>query len=305
MKPIPVLLFFFFQARLLCAQDNIVFDTIPFDFWGGTFWQYNNTIDQIRNPADETLLAVRRYYPNGGVAEEYLRQSDTCWLFQAFDSLDHTRMLTRGLYVADPGYQVVDTIESFDPGTFEEIRRLIVSRYSFKTGPWFERDRNGYIWTGVYEDGLREGLWQKRDAYDFTELRGFMYYGGEIAADSTLNWALTTDTARITGLLCEGVVPGRRGGIVTENTPGGLWRLCDVRPDMLGRQSIWKMTHLDFLPGQCNAETWGSYLFRDDRSLSFILPGHHFTFRDEGRWELLDGNKLLLSLQKKGDKRFQ
>lgn len=287
------------------AQEVVTRDTIPFDFWGSTFWQYNNAVDQIRDPMSNKLVAVRKFYPSNQIAEEYLRINDTTWLFQQYDSIESTRFLQRGLFVADPEYQVVDTILSFDPVTYEEDIRLRYSRYSFKTGPWLEQDRNGYIWTGMYEDDLREGLWQKRDGYDFTELRGYVYYGGEIVRDSTLNWALSDDKEKIVGLLCEGVVPGQRGGIVAENTPGGLWRLCAVSPDALGKNKIWQFTHLDYLPGQCSNDSWGSYLFLEDRSLLFAVSTPAGPARDEGRWELLDGNKLLLSLKKQGDRRFQ
>lgn len=306
MKKIPLLLFYLFCIRALPAQENITRDTVPFDFWGTTFWPSDRSVDQIRHPDDQSLLAVRRYYPNGSVAEEYLRISDTLWLYQQFDSLEHSHMLARGLFEADPEFQPLDTVATFDPETYEERIQLRYSRYSFKTGAWLEQDRNGYIWTGTYEDGLREGLWEKRDAYDFTELRGYRYFDGEITGDTTLNWALSTDTARIIGLLCEGVVPGRRGGIVQENTPGGYWRLCLVGPDLQGKNTIWRLSHMDYLAGQCNADTWGSYLFLEDRTLLYLLQSEYdnYTFRDEGRWELLDGNKLLFSLQKKGDKRF-
>jgi hypothetical protein len=289
------------------AQENIRRDTVPFAFWGSTFWQYSSAVDQIRSPDGQVLLAVRKYYPNGAVAEEYLRQTDTLWLYQQFDSLEHTHMLARGLYEADPEYQALDTIVTFDPNSYEKTTQLRYSRYSFKTGSWLEQDRNGYIWTGLYEDGLREGLWEKRDAFDYTELRGYRYYGGEITGDTTLNWALSTDTARIVGLLCEGVVPGQHGGIVLENTPGGLWRLCAVGPDMLGTHKLWRFSHLDYLPDQCMNDSWGSYLFKEDRTLLFMLnsQNHNYLFRDIGRWELLDGNKLLFSLKKKGDFRFQ
>lgn len=307
MKNIPAFIFFLAFALSLQAQENITYDTIPYYFWSTTFWPNDGAVDQIRNPRDQSLLTARKYYPNGAVAEEYLRVADTLWLYQQYDSVEHTHMLARGLYVADPEYQVLDTVITFNPVDFEESIQLRCSRYSFKTGPWVEQDRNGYIWTGLYEDGLREGLWEKRDAYDYTELRGYVYYGGEVTGDSVLNWALSNDTARISGLLCEGVVPGGRGGIVTENTPGGLWRLCSVGPDLLGRNDIWHFNHLDYLPGQCTNDNWGSYLFLEDRSLLFMLQSQtdSYSLRDEGRWELLDGNKLLLSLKKKGDKRFQ
>lgn len=306
MKSVPAVIFIWFIPLFLSAQENILRDTVPFDFWGSTFWQYNSNVDQIRNPRDQSLMAVRKYYPNGAIAEEYLRVSDTLWLYQQFDSLEHTHMLSRGLYVADPEYQVLDTTATFDPENYEETIRLRYSRYSFKTGPWQEQDRNGYVWTGVYEDGLREGLWQKRDAYDYTELRGYLYYGGEITGDSTLNWALSNDTARIIGLLCEGVLPGQRGGLVTENTPGGFWRLCSVGPDMHGKPNLWQFRHLDYLPELCGNDSWGSYFFKEDRTLMFNLQSASASYsqRDEGRWELLDGNKLLFSLQKKGSTRF-
>lgn len=305
MKIIPAAFTFFLFVSYGFSQEVILQDTVPFDFWGSTFWQYNRSVDQIQNPRDQSILSVRKYYPNGAIAEEYLRISDTLWLFQQFDSLEHTRMLARGLYVADPEYQVLDTVLTFDPESYEQIVRLRYSRYSFKTGPWLEQDRNGYVWTGMYEDGMREGLWQKRDGYDYTELRGYLYYGGEIASDSTLNWALSSDTARIIGLLCEGVVPGERGGIVQENTPGGLWRLCSVGPDRLGRNTHWEFQHLDYASEPCNTTSWGAYLFKEDGTLLFLLNDSHYPLRDEGRWELLDGNKLLLSLKKKGEKRFQ
>lgn len=307
MRTIPAVLFLLFHAYLITAQDNLIRDTVPFNFWGSTLWQYNSTVDQVRNPNDQSLLAVRKYYPNGAVAEEYLYVSDTLWLYQQFDSLEHTHLLSQGLYEADPEYQAIDTIATFHPDTYEETIRLRYSRYAFKTGPWIEQDRNGYVWTGVYEDGLREGLWQKREAYDYTELRGYSYYGGELIGETTLNWALSADTARIIGLLCEGVVPGQHGGMVTENTPGGLWRLCSVGPDRLGNSKLWQFRHLDYLAGSCNNQSWGNYLLKEDRSLLFILQGTDFNYslRDEGRWELLDGNKLLFSLKKKGDTRFQ
>lgn len=305
MRRIPAVLLLLKSLTGLNAQENILHDTVPFNFWGSTLWQYNSAVDQIRSPADQSLVAVRRYYPNGAVAEEYLRLADTLWLYQQFDSLEHTRFLARGLFESDPEYQAVDTLVSFNPEDYEETVRLRYARYAFKTGPWLEQDRNGYIWTGAYEDGLREGLWQKRDAFDFTELRGYNYFGGEITADSTLNWALSTDTARITGLLSEGVVPGSRGGIVQENTPGGLWRLCSVEPDRSGRSRRYQFRHLDYLTEQCHGQTWGSYLLKEDRSLLFYLPSDGYSLRDEGRWELLDGNKLLLVLQKKGTLRFQ
>lgn len=298
-------LFFTKFACLLTAQDVIIRDTVPFSFWGSTFWKYSNAVEQITDPQDNMLIAVRKYYPNNRVSEEYLRVNDTTWLFQQYDSLEPSRLLCRGLYEADPEYQAMDTILIFDPETYDETIRLRYSRYAFKTGLWTEQDRNGYIWTGIYEDDLREGIWQKRDAYDFTELRGYVYESGELVKDSILNWALSSDTAIITGLLTEGVAPGQRGGIVSENTPGGLWRLCSISPDVFGRGKIWQFTHLDFLPGQCSNESWGSYFFMADRSLLFAVPGQSGLVRDEGRWELLDGNKLLLSLKKRGDIRFQ
>ena len=298
-------LFCICSLRLLSAQDVIIRDTVPFSFWGSTFWKYSNAVEQITDPQSNALISVRKYYPNNLVSEEYLRVNDTTWLYQQYDSLEPSRLLCRGLYEADPEYQAMDTIVTFDPETYEESYRLRYSRFAFKTGPWTEQDRNGYVWTGVYEDDLREGLWQKRDAYDFTELRGYVYEGGELVKDSILNWALSSDTSIITGLLTEGVAPGQRGGIVGENTPGGLWRLCAISPDVFGRGKIWQFTHLDFLPGQCSNESWGSYFFLADRSLLFAVAGQSGLVRDEGRWELLDGNKLLLSLKKRGDMRFQ
>lgn len=292
-------------SQLSSAQDAIIRDTVPFSFWGSTFWKYSNAVDQISDPLDNRLISVRKYYPNNLVAEEYLRVNDTTWLYQQYDSLEPSRLLCRGLYVADPEYQAMDTILTFDPETYEESIQLRYSRYAFKTGPWTEQDRNGYVWTGIYEDDLREGLWQKRDAYDFTELRGYWYEGGELVRDSVLNWALSDDTTKINGLLTEGVVPGQRGGIVNENTPGGLWRLCAISPDVFGRGKIWQLTHLDFLPGQCSNESWGSYLFLADGRLLYAVAGQSGLVRDDGRWELLDGNKLLLSLKKRGDLRFQ
>ncbi|MCB0531941.1 MAG: hypothetical protein H6574_02500 [Lewinellaceae bacterium] len=306
MNTIPTVLLLVFPF-FIQAQESISRDTVPFAFWGSTLWQYSHAVDQIRSPDGQTLLAVRKYYPNGAVAEEYLRQSDTLWLFQQYDSLEHSHMLVRGLYEADPEFQVLDTLVTFDPENYERTILLRYSRYAFKTGPWLEQDRNGYVWTGMYEDGLREGLWEKRDAFDYTELRGYEYYGGEITGDTTLNWALSADTARIIGLLCEGVVPAQYGGIVQENTPGGLWRLCFVGPDMLGTHKLWRFNHLDYLPDQCTNDSWGSYLFQEDRTLLFMVSNQTFNyvFRDQGRWELLDGNKILLSLPKKGDTRFQ
>ena len=305
MWKIPAFCTVLFFPFCLYAQETITRDTVPFDFWGSTNWSFDQTIEQIRDPMDNALIAVRKYYTNSQVAEEYLRVSDTAWLYQQYDSLDPTRMLTRGLYTADPEYEVLDTLIRFDPETYEEDIHLRYSRYSFKTGPWLEWDRNGYIWTGAYEDGNREGLWQKRDAYDFTELRGVVYDGGEVVGDSILNWALATDQSIIAGLLCEGVVPGHRGGIVSENTPGGLWRLCSINPDPFGKSQVWRFTHMDFLPGQCTNESWGSYLFEENKTLLFAIQTENGSIRDEGRWELLDGNKILLSLQKRGDHRFQ
>lgn len=292
-------------SRLSFAQDVVVRDTVPFTFWGSTFWKYSNAVDQITDPLNNSLISVRKYYPNNFVSEEYLRVDDTTWLYQQYDSIESSRLLCRGLYVADPEYQVMDTILTFDPQSYEESIQLRYSRYTFKTGPWTEQDRNGYVWTGVYEDDYREGLWQKRDAYDFTELRGYVYESGELVRDSVLNWALSADTTTVTGLLTEGVAPGQRGGIVSENTPGGFWRLCAINPDAFGRGKIWQFIHLDFLPGQCSNESWGSYLFMADRTLLFAVPGQSGLVRDEGRWELLDGNRLLLSLKKRGDTRFQ
>lgn len=289
----------------LYSQESITYDTVPFNFWGSTFWKYNSAVDQVRDPQNNLLLAVRKYYTTGQISEEYLRVSDTSWFYQQFDSIDPTRLLVKGMYVADPEYQAMDTILTFDPSTYEESIQLRCSRYGFKTGPWLEQDRNGYLWTGIYEDDLREGLWQKRDAYDYTELRGFVYFGGEIVRDSTLNWALSTDTSTILELLSEGVVPGQRGGIVSTNTPGGLWRLCSISPDAYGRNKIWTFTHLAYLPGQCTNESWGNYVFLPDRKLLYGLSAPSGMVSDEGRWDLLDGNRLLLSLRKRGDIRFQ
>lgn len=305
MRQIPVFILFLLLSKIAFPQETVTRDTVPFDFWESTTWAFDSKVDQIRNPADNALIAVRYYYANSQVAGEYLRIADTAWLYQEYDSLEPTRLLNRGLYVSDPEYQVLDTLVTFEPETYEEHVALRYARASFKTGPWLEWDRNGYIWTGTYEDGQREGLWQKRDAYDFTELRGVVYDGGEVVGDSVLNWALANDTGKIIGLLCEGVVPGHRGGIVHENTPGGLWRLCSVNPDLFGKSQIWTFTHLDYLPGQCTNESWGSYLFLEDRSLRFAVQAEHGLVLDEGRWELLDGNKILLSLQKRGDHRFQ
>ena len=290
---------------VIFTQENVTQDTVPFDFWGSTLWQLDNSVDQIRDPQDNSLIAVRKYYTNSRISEEYLRLNDTTWLFQHYDSLEPTRFVERGLYISDPEFGPVDTILNFDPTTYEEDIHVRLSRYGFKSGPWLERDENGYIWTGNYEDDLREGLWQKRDAYDYTELRGFLYEGGDLVRDSILNWALSTDTSKIVGLLSEGVVPGQRGGIVSENTPGGFWRLCSVGPDAFGKNQIWKFTHLDYLPGQCTNDSWGSYLFLENRSLLYVVNTPNGPARDEGRWELLDGNKLLLSLKKQGDKRLQ
>lgn len=287
------------------SQEIISRDTVPFSFWGGTFWKYSSAVEQITDPLENQLIAVRKYYPNSLVSEEYLRVNDTAWLYQQYDSLEPARLLCRGVYVSDPEYEVMDTIITFDPETYEESIQLRYSRYAFKSGPWTEQDRNGYVWTGTYEDDLREGLWQKRDAYDFTELRGYLYEGGELLRDSVLNWALSADTATVAGLLTEGVTPGQRGGLVSENTPGGLWRLCAISPDVFGRGKVWQLTHLDFLPAQCSNESWGSYLFLADRTLLFGVPGQSGLVRDEGRWELLEGNKILLSLKKRGDFRFE
>ena len=304
---IRILAFFvvFQVPNLLFSQDSVTRDTVDMNFWGSTFWKYSNLVDQIRDPLTNTLLAVRKYFSNTQISEEYLRVSDSSWLYQQYDSLEPSRVVTKGLYVSDPEVEVMDTILSFDPTTYEESIHLRYARYGFKTGPWIEKDRNGYIWTGEYDDDLREGLWQKRDAYDFTELRGYLYAGGEIMQDSTLNWALSADTARIAGLLTEGVVPGQRGGLFAENTPGGLWRVCSVNTEVFGKNKIWQLMHLDYLPGQCSNESWGSFVFQEDHQLLFGLSTGSGFLRDEGRWELLDGNKLLLSLKKRGDTRFQ
>ena len=300
-----VLLFLFLPALLGAQEENITRDTVPLDFWGSTHWQYEAAIDQIRDPLDNSLIGVRRYYPNSRIAEEYLRLADTAWLYQEYDSLEPTRFLRRGMYIADPEYQVIDTVLNFDPTNYEEEIRLRYARYSFKTGPWLEQDQNGYIWTGAYEDDQREGLWQKRDAYDYTELRGVIYENGEVVRDSVLNWALSTDTSTLVGLLTEGVVPGQRGGIVDENTPGGLWRLCTVGPEPYSKSQLWRFTHLDYLPAQCTNDSWGSYLFLEDKTLRYAVSSPNGLVRDDGRWELLDGNKLLLSLKKAGSRRFQ
>ncbi len=96
-------------SRLSFAQDVVVRDTVPFAFWGSTFWKYSNAVDQITDPLNNSLISVRKYYPNNFVSEEYLRVDDTTWLYQQYDSIESSRLLCRGLYVADPEAQLQDS----------------------------------------------------------------------------------------------------------------------------------------------------------------------------------------------------
>lgn len=280
-------------------------DTFAFDFWGTTFWDYDDQIQQVREPLTNSLLAVRRHFLTGNVAEEYVRVQDTAWLFLAYDSLDPGRLISRGLYVAPPDYWIADTLVSFDPESYEEQIFLRYAPASFKHGPWIEEDSFGYVWQGEYAEGERIDLWERYNRRDpLYDLRGYIYEDDEIDRDTILNWALAPHHEDLVPELCAGEAPGQRGGLVEEDTPGGLWRLCSVVGETPTR-TVWRLAHLENEAASCQAENWGCYLFLEDRTLIWGIPDRHGTTRETGHWEILEGNQLLFSLPKQGEKWFR
>lgn len=280
-------------------------DTFAFDFWGSTFWDYDQNVQQVREPVSNALLAVRRHFATGSVSEEYVRVQDTAWLFLAYDSLDPGRIVGRGLYLAERDYWLTDTLISFDPESYEEQIFLRFAPASLKTGPWLEEDSLGYVWQGEYAFGERAGLWERYNRRDpLYDLRGYIYEDDEIDRDTLLNWALASDPLTLVPELCAGVAPGLRGGLVEEDTPGGLWRLCSVVGETPTR-TVWRLSHAENTETSCQAENWGCYLFLEDRTLIWGIPDRHGTTKEIGHWEILEGNQLLFSLPKQGEKWFR
>ncbi|MFN8303325.1 MAG: hypothetical protein U0U46_12580 [Saprospiraceae bacterium] len=281
-------------------------DTFDFDFWGSTLWDMDRAVQQLRDPLSNRLLAVRRRFANGNVSDEYLRVEDRNWLFLAYDSIEPARLIARGLYAAPPDYWLVDTSVTFDPESYDETYYLRFAPASSKSGAWMEEDSLGFIWTGEYEDGERVGLWERSNRRDPQyDLRGYIYEDGEIDRDTLLNLALATDPEAIVPVLCAGEVPGQPGGMVEQTTSGGLWRLCSVVGETPTR-TTWTLVSADYAGEQtCLMQTWGSYLFLPDRTLIWGLPDRHGTTREVGHWEILDGNQILFSLPKQGEKWFR
>lgn len=297
-----VLLFF---SLMLRAQEPAGRDTFAFDFWGSTFWDYDQNVQQVREPLTNTLLSVSRRFANGNTAQEYFRVHENAWLFQAYDSLEAGRLIARGMYVAPPDFWLVDTMVTFDPESYTQQIYVRYAPASSKTGPWLEEDSLGFVWTGEYEDGARVGLWERQNRRDPKyDVRGFIYEDEEIDRDTLLNLALATDHEQIIPVLCAGEAPGQPGGLVETDTPGGLWRLCSVVGETPTR-TIWTLVGADNTDTPCLMQTWGSYLFLPDGKLIWGLPDRHGTTREVGHWEMLDGNQLLLSLPKQGEKWFR
>ncbi len=292
-------------ALPLFAQEPAGRDTFAFDFWGSTFWDYDQNVQQVREPLNNALLAVRRRYANGNTSQEYFRVDDRSWLFLAYDSLESGRLIARGMMVAPPDFWLVDTLLSFDPESYSQETYLRYAPASYKTGAWLEEDSLGFVWTGEYEDGERTGLWERQNRRDPKyDLRGFIYEDDEIDRDTLLNLALATESEEVVEALCAGEVPGQSGGLVDSDTPGGLWRLCSVVGETPTR-TIWTLISADNPDTPCLMQTWGCYLFLPDRTLIWGLPDRHGTTRETGHWEILDGNQILFSLPKQGEKWFR
>ena len=281
-------------------------DTFDFDFWGNTFWDYDRNVQQLRDPLQNRLLAVRRRFSNGNVSDEYLRVEDLSWMYLAYDSIEPGRLVARGLYTAPADFWVVDTILTFDPESYEEALYLRYAPASSKSGFWTEEDSLGFVWTGEYEDGERVGIWERSNRRDPQyDLRGYIYEDGEIDRDTLLNLALATDPEEVVPVLCAGEVAGQAGGLVETNTQGGLWKLCSVVGETPTR-TTWVLVGPDYAGEQtCLMQTWGSYLFLPDRTLIWGLPDRHGTTREVGHWEILEGNQILFSLPKQGEKWFR
>lgn len=301
---LPALFFCCFLLTQAAAQNVVSRDTFPFDFWGSTFWDFEPGVQQVLEPSNNLLLAVRRHYATGNLREEYVRVCDTAWLFMAYDSLDGEHLLARGLFVASGEWRN-DTVITFDPESYEESLYLRFSPVSVKSGAWFEEDSLGYIWSGEYDAGERIGLWERRNRRDpVYDLRGYIYEDDEIDRDTLLNLALAEEPAAVVPLLCEGEAHGHPGGLVDTDTPGGLWRLCSVVGETPTR-TVWTLVHADNEDKPCLMQAWGSYFFMEDRTLIWGMPDRHGTNRDVGHWEILEGNQLLFSLPKQGEKWFR
>ncbi len=280
-------------------------DTFDFNFWGGTSWDYDRNVQQVRDPVSNRLLAVRRRFANGNVLDEYLRVEDGNWLYLAYDSLDPARLRARGMYSAQADSWLIDTLVTFDPESYEEAYYLRIAPASVPVGFWMEEDSLGFVWTGEYEDGERAGLWERSNRRDPKyDLRGYIYEDGELDRDTLLNLALAPDPEEVVPALCAGEVAGQSGGLVDEDVQGGLWRLCSVVGETPTR-TIWTLVGADQQETPCLMQTWGVYLFMPDRTLVWGLPDRHGTTREVGHWEILEGNQILFSLPKQGEKWFR
>jgi hypothetical protein len=194
MKKIISSLFFVCMNMLLYAQTPIQIINHA-DFWNG-----EERIDSLSNDFETTGdLLYKRFFRNTKIVEkEYLKIAKDSFLFVQYDK-DMHRILQTGKLVSMRCCSRNDTIETYDPNTYEIAESKIIKHFKLgKEGDWREAF-DSLVELGVYKNNKRIGewlSWRRKEPFGFEQ---YSYYNrnGEILYTEPGNILETQDSSQI------------------------------------------------------------------------------------------------------------
>lgn len=266
---------FLFLALLPCplAAQQYTYDHII--FWDSMDWDRTDFVYYY--PQQQAVpLAVRWYYGDRrDIREEFIRIDGEHWLFNSYDTTGALQF-RRGQMRIDREHPQIDSMITFDQETYEEIVQIDTSWRLKADGFWQESDADGFLWSGMYLDGLRQGPWSKVRAlpHEVYDLRSITFTDGRPGPEIQLNLALGRDSTAITRALL------------------GAWVDCGNYMQL----ATWRKWDGDY-PDNCWAHH-GSviYWFQPDQRVQRCYPsGFGLEFRTEsGRWSIDNAANLHL-----------
>lgn len=122
------------------------------------------TMIEIVNDLDHKIIAARRFFNNTHIiSEEYLRLEKDTFMYISYSPESH-KITSQGVVVPSICCELIDTLITTDPETYETVFWL--ERYwNFSKERHWKYTYNEYYYSqGNYENNRRVGEWYERDS---------------------------------------------------------------------------------------------------------------------------------------------